>query len=304
MSNVLPPHESIQLRHCLSLGAGLTENFVVLGALIPLAQNGFISDIDGYIGSGTSCIISLLLSLGYTVQNIIAIATTTKLFHTYLPEDLGPMLIANLGQRYGFFDNKRRASTLMKAVVDKLGCVPTFKEHYMATGKFLCFPARCVEKQETVFFTHLTTPDVSVVDGVLAATNLPVIMEMFKLDEWTYIDGSLKSADLNTAPFQLQINKLTSIVFESSDRIPNVSPNEGIPFGYILNVIRTLLDKRELILPPSDDKLEIRIEINSFDDFGCSLVYGPGQEALHLHQGYVACDNYLKRIKGQRTAGE
>ncbi len=167
----------VKLNHCLALGSGLTENFILLGALIPLMQKESLVSVDAYIGSGTSSIISLLLSIGYTVQNIIAIATTTRIFHTYLPEDLGPPVIANLGQRYGFFNNHRRRGILSKMIVDKLGCIPTFNEHYMATGKFLCFPAICVEKQETIFFTHATTPDVSVVDGVLAATNLPIIME-------------------------------------------------------------------------------------------------------------------------------
>ncbi len=132
---------------------------------------------------------------------------------------------------------------------------------------------------------------------------------VFKLDGETYIDGSLKCVDFTRVPLHLNIDKITSVTFEisrnsSSTHSINYGNNDNIPFGYILNVIRVLLNDRKIILPLCEDVMQLKIEVNGFDDFGCSLVYGASQEAFHLHQGYVTCERYLETIETAKQHSE
>lgn len=288
-----------RLNHCMFLGKGCIEDFAMLGAMILLSEQGSLDGIDGYIASGGSSLLALLLSIGYTHQQVIEIATTTKLFNTYVASELGPNIIASLSTKCGWFNHERRRSIINRAISNKIACIPTFYGHYMATGKFLCFPAICVETGERKFFSHLTTPDVNIVDAVLAATNLPVLMEMFSIGEYNYIDASLSTVSFSELDNILEIENLTRLTLMPDPKSPKpfeMQHNIKTTFDYLVNVINSLVGARSSTAPSSVYCKELCIPVPYVDGFGRPLLRGQDEEAQLLILGYTAAKQYLSDL--------
>jgi predicted patatin/cPLA2 family phospholipase len=83
----------------------------------------------------------------------------------------------------------------MESVLEQHGILPsvTFRQLHRITQLSLSIFATCVDTNELVSFHHTKTPDVKVIDAVLASCCIPLIFPIYTIETKRYIDGGMIS---------------------------------------------------------------------------------------------------------------
>jgi predicted acylesterase/phospholipase RssA len=169
-------------------GAG-TKIFIFMGYLKYLDEKNILQNINSYCGTSSGSIIALTLSIGYTISEIMELLIKmdfSKLKH------IDGSSILNFFEEYGI-DNSKSMERIFRIIIKaKVGNENiTFRELYYKTNKLLVITATNLNKMDTVFFDHITTPDFKVIDAVLSSICVPFFYIPKKFDENYYVDGAL-----------------------------------------------------------------------------------------------------------------
>jgi NTE family protein len=105
----------------------------------------------------------------------------------------------------------------------------TFKELYRHSGILFTVNALNVSTSNVEYFNHLLSPDVKVIDAIMASSSIPLIFPAYKINNSYYYDGGL----CNNCPANY-IDELSSIAFSLS--IDTKSDNNNI-----FNLIQSLM---------------------------------------------------------------
>lgn len=97
----------------------------------------------------------------------------------------------------------------------------TFKELYRHNGVLFTVNALNISTSSVEYFNHLLSPNVKVIDAIMASSSLPLIFPAYKINSFYYYDGGL----CNNCPVNY-IDELNSIAFDISTK--NDSANNNI----------------------------------------------------------------------------
>lgn len=150
------------------LSHGGARGYLYLGALCNLHSRGLLDDVQVYCGVGVGAIFSLLLTCGYTPDEISKDAERSRFFH-----DLPSTRKAT--------ENPIQAH-LTHRVRSKLGFVPTLHQLYLATGIRFIPVSFCVDTGEVVYFSCDTHRDLDCIQAVILASHTP-----FDSNQATYL---------------------------------------------------------------------------------------------------------------------
>lgn len=166
------------------IGSGALKGILMLGALSELVKTkwwNFPENTSKFVGCSVGAIISLLLCIGCTSEEILwevlPIETIT---------DLGEMeTVSNIIEKKGLFVFDKLKQRLEDIVRRKLGMVPTFSElkylgkelHVAVTRVALITEKTGKEiKKKSEIWNHDSHPDMNVIHAVMTSCAIPILV--------------------------------------------------------------------------------------------------------------------------------
>lgn len=170
----------------LVCGSGGIKGLSLLGFLTTIEDIGLLERVDTYCGVSVGAVISLLLTVGYKVREIINIAVFLDILNVFTSFHFQSTLVNK-----GLISNKPVRDILNKIIIDKVGEIPTLSQLYSRTGLSLITVTLNVTTDQCEYMTPFTYPDIPCVDAVLCSMNLPFIFYQMVYNNNNYVDGGL-----------------------------------------------------------------------------------------------------------------
>ena len=176
----------------LLLGPGGIKGFLELGALHFLSINGFLSEIDTCIGVSVGSIILMFWTCGYQFSEITDIGRKDELLqglsHINWRSDWKRIL-----RHRGLIHIDKLRSLFTRILVEKIGRVPTFQEHYLLTGKTFIVTVHNFSGRSAIYYSRFTSPSLSIVDAVIGSACVPYLFSRHYINGLLVFDGALSN---------------------------------------------------------------------------------------------------------------
>src|SRR5271156_2535504 len=171
---------------CLVLSGGNIRGFYILGALHYLhsTNEDFFKNIKVFCGTSVGSIICYLLILGYTPISILVYLSTHKIKHE-------TMNILNLIKNFGLYNYEIIDEHMRELTYNKMSFIPTLKQLYDRTNKKLICITYNQTTQKTLYISHETHPNLSVLMAIRMSSSMPLIFEQLYYNEEKYCDGGI-----------------------------------------------------------------------------------------------------------------
>lgn len=285
----------------LLLSAFWIKTLGVLGFLIPLQENGYLEEIDTYCGVSTGSLVSLLLILDMNVRDIISIiidldilANVSNLFNC-----------STIFSQKGIVDIDQFRKKLKSVVGSKLGSIPTLEGLKNFTGKSLVVHCLNIKTNEIEIFSPISHPNLSCVDAVINAINIPFIFKQHEdnnlIDSYfsnpypiDYYDCGEQvlgitmkhKKERSELPFLINSNNISFFDNISKDKIRNLSL-----YFYELIVSTIEQKQNENFSKVSNNCRTVEIPIKVCDPIGYSLELDDRAEIII--DGYNIGQDYI-----------
>lgn len=171
------------------ISGGASKGVMSLGTLYYYyEQKHFNMDHTKVYGATSiGAIICLLLVSGYTPMEIflkMKIAITP-----YTSEEFGE--VWEVFKHMGFMSGETLLKMISSLVKDKFGDIPTLKQLYELTGKFLIVTGSNANKKLCEYYTPTTYPDMSCIEAIKFSCRLPLLFSKIDRDGDDIVDGGL-----------------------------------------------------------------------------------------------------------------
>jgi len=221
-------------KNILVLSGGGLKFFSVMGAVLALNELEIIDKPDVYCGTSSGAVISLLLNIGYTPEDIFSVFYKVN-FENLVIDNIENILDSAC---FGFIIPDKGINIISLFMKNKqIDSKITFKQLYELTKSKLIIPGTCVNDESVHYFSVDNTPDMEVLLAVRITTAIPIIFTPCEYDNKIWIDGGC----INNYPIDLFNNKLTDVVgIYTGDANEVVENFEDIP-SYIQKVFKCIM---------------------------------------------------------------
>jgi predicted acylesterase/phospholipase RssA len=213
----------------------------LLGSLKYFNEQELLKNIKCYFGVSAGAILSTMLVLDYTIDEI-----KDFLINFDLLKFVGNYDITNFITNYGFSFGENREIIAQSIIIYKLGEENkdyTFKQLYDDKNKELNLFATCVEDKTLWKFSHNSNENVPIWKAILASSNIPFVFAPVEIDNKTFIDGAvINEYPINYVPdneldetLGIYYNNTYNLDLNHLNSIPNLKYYLEIMFLYIAN---------------------------------------------------------------------
>lgn len=143
------------------------------------------SSITHYAGASVGSIICFLLSIGYSPDEVQEIAKDVDILGN---NDIREYFL-NALNKFGLVDIDKFFSVLEEPIKKKFGCIPTLKEHFEKTGKYICMSTVNIDRKRQTYLDHITFPNLSCLKALQMSSRIPFLMTRCQYLDMDYIDG-------------------------------------------------------------------------------------------------------------------
>jgi NTE family protein len=223
----------------LILGSGGIKGIAFMGALKELSNHYPIEKFKYYTGCSIGGLISLLLNIGYTINELNNIILDTDF------SNFQELKIVNFIEKCGFdeglkFFNYYKALLINKKIDPNI----TFKELYEKTNKVLTTISVNITKGIPEYHNYINNPDMSVLLAIRMTTNIPILFSPILYNDNYYVDGAL----LDPLPYLYHTNLKKIGIAIYSDYEFHFMNNNNVnfinelnnTFQYILDLLKIL----------------------------------------------------------------
>jgi predicted acylesterase/phospholipase RssA len=174
--------------NAICLSAGAAKGFYQLGACHFLNSISKLETINTFIGTSVGSALACLLCIGYDPLEFLSYLCTNDVNNCWDYE----FSLQNLIIEWGVIDHIKLKNYLEKAILSKLGYIPTFEDIYINLGKIFICSAWCINSDNhKVYFNYINTPSVLVTDAVIASCAIPGLFTKVEINKKIYLDGAL-----------------------------------------------------------------------------------------------------------------
>lgn len=204
----------------LILSGGGINGLIHLGVLKLLDEYNLIDNIINYYGSSIGALIAFHLALGYNYNDIM---------YLFLKIESGKLIDENV---FTFFTeyglcNLSKIKTYLENIVEiKFNKKSiSFLELYNLNKKTIHITSVNINLNQEQIFNYINTPDVNIVDAVVASSSIPIAFTPKKINENYYID----SFYINNYPLNLCTDykntigiELNNVEYKNIENIDNI----------------------------------------------------------------------------------
>lgn len=173
----------------LIFSSGSIRGLSYIGCLKALTERGILEGITTYVGVSAGSMISLLLYLEYTYEEIRGLVLGLDF---EMLKNISGEHILEYFSKFGI-DDGRKMRRLIEICIEKKGNPRnlTFKDAYERYKKRLIVIGCCLNTQSKEIFNHEYTPDVSIVDAIMISISIPFYYTMREYDGRQFVDGAI-----------------------------------------------------------------------------------------------------------------
>lgn len=173
--------QTINDYHTLILSGGGLRGVAILGGLHYLRHHTF----NTYIGTSAGALIAFLTIIGYT-----PIELYTIVFHQL--HNILNIQLDNIFEKWGLSDHTNIQNILTTLLFNKLNVNNiTFKQLFNLTNKHLIITTTNLTHNKTMYLDYINTPEVDVIQGVLASISIPLIFTPVYINDCMCVDGGI-----------------------------------------------------------------------------------------------------------------
>ena len=239
--NYLFDAPNIKEINAICLSAGAAKGYYQLGACHFLYSQNNFNNINTFIGTSVGSALALLLCIGYEPVEFFSYMCQNDIDDCWEYDISLHQFIIN----WGAIDHKKFKNYLEKAILEKIGYIPTFEDIYLNLGKIFICSAWCINsKEHKTFFNFIDTPNLSCLDAVIASCAIPGLFTKVEINGKLYIDGALFDfcpvdhiLELLSNYLNFSINDL-HIIYTKSDI--NNNKNDCIKIDTLLDYIKEI----------------------------------------------------------------
>jgi len=181
----------------LVFSGGGIKGIAFIGCLKALKERDILKNIDTFVGSSVGSVISLLVILGYTPEEIETLVLDLD-FKSL--QDIKPLKLLT---SFGIDSGKNMKEKICKLIEDKLSLNAsegsasvnsrdiTLLELYEKTKKTFVVVTTCLNTHKTEYMDYTTEPDLKVCDAIRMSTSIPFLFTSVTYKNKIYTDGSL-----------------------------------------------------------------------------------------------------------------
>lgn len=180
------------------ISSGAIKGMMYVGALLELERARLLDNVEIYVGISVGAVISLLLCLNYSCEEIATVGKNTDVFKVGV-ENVGTGLMSiasTLGvfiekaiSNMGIYDKSRLEQPLIDLARNKLGYVPTLEQLYQYSGRELHAVTYCGETRRKVILNRHEFPNMLCTDAVVCSALVPLLLSKKQYQGLTYYDG-------------------------------------------------------------------------------------------------------------------
>lgn len=227
--------ETKSIKNTLVLAGGGVKGFVFVGVIKYLEEKNILTNINTFVGTSIGGYYSVLLSIGYTYNEIYGFVKTFDFINS------SSFDLAKFFENYSV-DNCENFILIFNKLIEKKNINPniTLLELYEKTKKNIILTTTCLNTKKTEYISHETYPDIALNVAIKMTTAVPLLFPPVKYNEKLYVDGGL----LNNFPIDYVKHKLNEVI--GVNIILSVPENTEINNikDYIFNIFGCFADKR------------------------------------------------------------
>jgi predicted patatin/cPLA2 family phospholipase len=205
----------------LVISGGGIKGIGFLGILKYLNEYKLLDNVESYTGTSIGSIISLLLIIEYTNEEIYEFC---KFFNW--DKVISNVDIDKFITNYGFESSYKFVYVIRRLLENKN--IPeniTFKELYERYNKELNITGVCLSDNKLYYFNKELTPDMKILIAINISCNIPILFEPVKYDNKLWADGGLlENYAINYYKSDIE-NTLGMCIFDECQKEENRNDN-------------------------------------------------------------------------------
>ena len=267
----------------LCFSGGGMKGFVYVGILKYLNDIKFINinNINNFIGTSIGALLSFILSIGFSVEEIIYFILKFN-FKLLIPDiDVNNILKDN------GIDNGENIINIFKMFLKhKLKCEDlTFKEHYNLCNKKLSIIVTNYSKSKEEVCNYINTPDLSIITAVRMSISIPFIFTPVLYKGDYYVDGGItNNFPINHCNLKKTLGFI--IITEFMNEMTNITKYLHSCFTIVIN---------SLSIKHNINNINI-IKINNIDIKFMSFDLDFDYKIKLINMGYERGQEYIKDL--------
>lgn len=173
-------------------GGGI-KGLAYCGALEILRDLDILHSVKRYAGTSAGAIMAGLLAVGYTVEELERLFRDTN-FATFKDGDANNIIskAEKLFKNFGVYKGKVFNDWLGTLLAAKMHNADiTFDQLHSQLGVDLVIVGTCITHMAVHYFSHYTTPDMSIRDAIRISMSIPLFFEPVRIEDHIFVDGGV-----------------------------------------------------------------------------------------------------------------
>ncbi len=196
-------HTNKSKKNILVLAGGGVKGLYIIGCLKYLEEKGLLKDIDTYAGTSIGGILSFMLNIGYTVDEMYKFS---KIFDLSKTTDIN---ITSIFNTFSICTN----DNLEKVIINQLKLKNINQdikliELYKKTKKKLILTTVCINTKKVEYISYETYPELSVITAIKMTSAVPILFPFIEYNDKKYVDGGL----LENFPIKIFDDQLDKVI--------------------------------------------------------------------------------------------
>lgn len=267
-------------------GPGGSRGLLILGCLRRLFEEEiFMGNVTQWVGVSVGAAISLLIVIGYSVNEIIDLCIDLNLI-----DDILHINLDEAREKMGLLKNKTIEEKLKHYVSLKYGFIPNLAQLYMLTGIHLTLVSFNIDKMRTDYLDADTEGNLSCVEAAMMSMAVPILMQPRKYKGCVYIDGAVGNS-YPISRFDDGENKVLGIYISSEEDL-YCSDKKPTTFIYRLIQASMKVIRDNEIKYASENVKHIVLSTMLRDTTG--IMIDRESRELMVSQGYEVANMFLK----------
>lgn len=273
-----------KLKNIIIISGGGIKGYAALGAVSKLKELEIIDEPDVYCGTSIGSSLCLLLSIGYSCEDIFTILhdIDSDMLIKYNIDSIlndSHFGIANLDAFISVIIILLKKKNISKKI--------TFKKLFNKFKKKLVVTGVCLNDSKLYYFNHINTPDMEVITAIRISCSIPFIFKPVIYDNKIWIDGGC----FNNYPIEYFKDKLDDVIGISlEDNDAFIETFDDIP-SYISQVFKCIIKGLSYGKYEKYKKNTIKIKVNS--NFTFFDITKEEKKILYNH-GYNIVNEFYK----------
>jgi NTE family protein len=238
------------IKNIIFSGGGL-KGWAYIGTIQALNELIKLKDIEQIVGVSIGAVFGLFYLLGISHDYLLEFIMNLN-FKDIIDIDIDHILVNHSLINGVHFYNK-----IKEIISTKIDPNITFLELYKYNSKILYTTnALNINESKIEYFNYINTPNIKVIDAVMASSSLPFLFPAYKINNKYYYDGGL----CNNCPINL-INELNTIAFDIAAFNVNNSSNIKI-----IDLIMSLINISNKAYSNEESNIVFQILDGRFDN--------------------------------------